>query len=69
MRVNWNQVIEELTFILGMVVVGAFIITAGWFIGSSHAHSTRVSHEFQIACIEQGGTLIEMDDEKVCVKK
>jgi hypothetical protein len=63
------KAVEGITMILTIAVIAASVITAGWFIGSASAHATRVSHEFQITCLEQGGNLIEMDDEKSCVKK
>jgi hypothetical protein len=58
MRVDWNQAVQNLLFIVGIVVVGALILTAGWFIGSAVAHSNRVQKEYEMTCIEQGGNVI-----------
>ena len=57
MRINWDTVIENLTVVLAIAVAGAFILTAGWFIGSANAHSTRVQHEYEMTCIDKGANI------------
>ena len=57
MRIDWDRVIENLTVVLGIVAVGAIILTAGWFIGSANAHSTRVYNDHVMACIDKGANI------------
>lgn len=57
MRINWDTVIENLTVVLAIAVVGAIVLTAGWFIGSANAHSTRVQNEYEMTCIDKGGNV------------
>lgn len=57
MRIDWDKALENLTVVLGIVVVGAIILTGGWFIGSANAHSTRVQHEYEMICIDKGANI------------
>lgn len=47
--------LDNLGFILGIAVVGAFILVGGWLIGAANAHSNRIEHERHFACIDRGG--------------
>lgn len=57
MRVDWDSILGNLTIIFGIAVVGAIIITIGWFIGSANAHATRIQHEYELTCIHIGGNI------------
>ena len=46
---------ENFGIVLGLAVVAAFILVGGWMIGSANAHSNRIEHERQFACIDRGG--------------
>jgi len=57
-KVDWTSVVENISIVLSIVLIGAFILTAGWFIGSASAHNTRVQNDYEMTCIDKGGNVI-----------
>ena len=67
MRIDWDDILKSLTIIFGLAVLGAFIITTGWFIGSANAHSTRIQNEHIMSCLDRGGNMVYVAEVgKVC---
>lgn len=60
---------ENFSFVLGIAVVCAFILVGGYMLGAAHAHSNRVEHDRQFACIDRGGHLEYLSNHGLICKK
>lgn len=64
-----REIVENISIIISIALVGAIILIGGWMIGSANAHNNRVEHEREIECIEHGGRMEYIDRSTLICKK
>jgi hypothetical protein len=63
-----KEIIDNVCIIVSLALVGGFLLVAGSMIGQATAHDNRVEHDRQFHCLEMGGELKFVGQERVCTK-
>lgn len=63
------DIVENLSIMLTIALIGALILVGGYMIGSATAHNNRVESDRQIECIEHGGRMEYISNAGLICKK